>query len=458
MLDRALLTCPKSVAELEQEESLRWTFRVPHQNVPSGVLPIASHGQGVWVYDETGRAYLDGCSGAIVCNLGHGNPAIVEAQAAQSRQISFAFSGHMESKPKRMLRETILSRCNAYAEVLFFNSGSEAIEAAVRASRIYWIARGLPTKTHILSRTISYHGITEGALRLSGHNERRQVLPANQLSQPLVSTSYCFRCPFKRTPATCDTECASDLDNWIDRIGSSNIAAFLFEPVVGASGGAIGGPAAYFQKIRQITSARDVLLIADEVMTGFGRIGSWLGLDRWGISADLVVVGKGLGAGYTPISALLISPRVWETISSRPDIAQRIFGHTYGGNPASCATALAVINQIEEQRVFQNVVSRGPQLHDLLHSIAAEFPTVIDVRGEGLLWGLELDARNAAQALASAALRCGLLVYPCTSFLGVGLGEAILVAPPLNSSSNEIVELGRRLRMALATYQDWRSS
>jgi adenosylmethionine-8-amino-7-oxononanoate aminotransferase len=346
-----------------------------------------------------------------------------------------------------------LSKCPGYTQVLFFNSGSEAIEAALRVSRLYWVAQNQPTKTQILSRTISYHGMTEGALRASGHSERRQVLVNATMSQPVVPTSYCFRCPFKKTPGTCQTECADELEHWLDRIGENNVAGFVFEPVVGASGAAIDSPAAYFQKLRKITTDRNALLIADEVMTGFGRLGEWLGLNRWGISADLTVVGKGLGAGYTPISALLISEHVWKVISLQAGLPNRIFGHTYGGNPVSCATALEVLHQIEKQDVLSNVRAKSPKLRKILCALMASHSSVIDVRGQGLLWGLELAEPGQSQALTAAAMQHGLIIYPCASFLGVGKGDAIIVAPPLNITDGELEELERRLRKALATLE-----
>jgi adenosylmethionine-8-amino-7-oxononanoate aminotransferase len=421
---------------------------------PQASFPTVSHGQGVWLYDVEGKNYLDGCSGAIVSNLGHGNQAIVEAQAAQGRKISFAFRSQMDSLPNAELRAKVLSKCPGYTQVLFYNSGSEAIEAALRLSRLYWVALNQPAKTQVLSRTISYHGMTEGALRVSGHNERRQVLAHATLSQPLVPTSYCFRCPFQKTPGACQTECGDELGHWVDRIGENNVAAFLFEPVIGASGGAINGPTAYFQKIREIATDRNVLLIADEVMTGFGRLGEWLGLERWGITADITVTGKGLGAGYTPISALLISEKVWKVICARPGLPKQIFGHTYGGNPVSCATAIEVMRQIESQDVMGNVRAKSPRLRDILRALMADHPSIIiDVRGEGFLWGLELARKGDAEALTSAAMHHGLMIYPCTGFLGVGKGDAMLVAPPLNITDGELDELETRLRNALATLE-----
>lgn len=424
----------------------------PESSLETG-LPVASHGRGIWIYAEDGREYLDGSSGAIVCNLGHGNRAILDAQAAQGRRLAYTFSGHMQSRPREQLREAVLSKCPSFAHVLFFNSGSEAVEAALRASRIYWQARRQASKTQILSRTISYHGITDGALRVSGHSDRRQVLDNQLVSQPIIPTSYCFRCPFEKRPTTCSRECASDLDIWINRIGKDNIAAFIFEPIVGASGAAINAPPEYYADLRKITRAADILLIADEVMTGFGRVGNWLGLDQWSVAADITVIGKGLGAGYAPISALLMSHEVWEVISANPALAQRIFGHTYGGNPVSCATALAVIQQIEENSVLQNVNAQSPILEKQLSQIAAEFTAVVDVRGNGFLWGLELARDGDAKRLTLAALECGLLVYPCTSFLGVGRGDAIIVAPPLISNQEELAELDVRLRRSLTMLQ-----
>lgn len=412
-------------------------------------MPNMVSGQGVWLKDDCGNIYLDGCSGAIVSNLGHGQVDILRAQSEQATKLSFAFRTQMTTPALLNLKNKILSLCPDYAEVLFFNSGSEAIEAAARIARLFWRSKGRGEKSEILARSISYHGMTEGALRLSGHNRRRVSLPDGlQTLENAVATPYCLRCPFNKKPGACQLECADDLLARV-RDQKEATAAFVFEPIVGASGAAIPSPLGYARKVRRILDEHDVLLIADEVMTGFGRIGEWLALSRSEIVADITVLGKGLGAGYAAISAVLISGKIWQGLKESPE-GELIFGHTYGGNPVACATALAVIEFLEQNEVLDHVRRLSSILCEALQKLAACYSEFIaEVRGEGFLYGLELSGGLTASKLTAAALDEGLFIYPCTDFLGLGRGEAVLVAPPLISQEIDIQELSVRLNRAL---------
>ncbi|MBL0389287.1 aspartate aminotransferase family protein [Tumebacillus sp. ITR2] len=420
--------------------------------------PVVDYGQGVYLYDQQGTQYLDGCSGAIVANLGHGLKQIADAAYEQALKVSFTYRTQFTSPAAETLAQRLVEKSPGMDWVFFVNSGSEATEVALRLAWQYWQERGKPEKRKVLSRRVSYHGMTLGALGVSGHYGRRHRYNWLLHEEPAVAEAYCYRCPFALEPESCGLKCADDLERKIRQAGADQVAAFIAEPIVGASGAALTPPAGYFEKIREICDRYDVLLIADEVMTGLGRTGEWFGMDHWNVKPDLIAVGKGMSAGYSPIAAIMASERVMETIRAGSGVG--VFGHTYSGNPQSCAISLAVLDYVEENGLVEQVRETGQRMEAMLRQLASVHGIVGDVRGKGLLFGMELVADRAkkscfdsklqvANRLVSTAMQNGLVIYPSQGMVDLYAGDAILVAPPFVINEQELQEMTERLDKSL---------
>lgn len=423
--------------------------------------PLATKASGPFIRDAAGREWIDGSSGAIACSIGHGHPHVIEAVRRQLENASFLYRTQFANEPALHLAERLCQRLG-YAAAFFVNSGSEAVETALRLAQIYWRERGQPTKTRILSRKISYHGSTIGSLALSGHWPRRRTggpLP----SEPTLPTPYPLRDVPSRPGLSTGVAQALAVEEDILRHGAHTIAAVIVEPIVGASGGVIVPPHDYLEALRQVCDRHDVLLIGDEVLTGLGRTGRWLGMDHGGVRADIVCLGKGLNAGYVPISGILASAPIYETLVARR--ANFGLGHTHSNHPVAAAAANAVLDVLEAEDLVARSATLGASLGGRLRSMAHDMPFVAEVRGKGMLWGLELVQDNIAFApwpaearvadrVVQHAFQEGLIVYPATDFIAGVSGDAIIVAPPLNTP-NAVLEslvdrLGRALVSALA--------
>jgi adenosylmethionine-8-amino-7-oxononanoate aminotransferase len=312
--------------------------------------PTATHGEGIYLYDHTGKKYVDGSSGAVTASIGHGVPEIIEAMHEQAKKVSFVYRSQFTSEPAEVLAQKLNNLVNAAEDYwsFFVNSGSEATETAMKIAIQHWQEQGVFRKQKIISRWVSYHGITLGALSMSGHVKRRERFVPLLENYPSVSAPYCYRCPFNQTFPDCQLFCANDLETAIQRIGAEHIAAFIAEPIVGAAGGVIVPPVGYYQQISNICNRHNILFIADEVMTGIGRTGKMFGMDHWGVKPDIIALGKGMSAGYTAIAAALVSDKVMKPILQGS--GSIMSGHTYSANPQSAAIALAVLNYIEKHR------------------------------------------------------------------------------------------------------------
>lgn len=422
--------------------------------------PQVAHGQGVFLYDTEGRQYLDGCSGAVTANIGHGVTQIVEAMSAQAAQVAFSYRSQFTNGPAEELAAELARLAPGDLNWTFFvNSGSEALETALKIAVQYWQERGEDDRTWVLSRKMSYHGITLGALSLSGfHQRRRRFTPLLQES-PVVVPPYCYRCPLGRTYPGCGVTCAEDLEAVVSRLGPQRVAAFVAEPMVGAAGGAFSGPPEYFGRIREICDRHGILFIADEVMTGMGRTGRLFAIEHWGVTPDVIALGKGLSAGYTPLAATLVSDRVMGVI--RRGSGQVMSGHTFSANPLSCAVGLAVLRYVQEHGLAEHAAEMGGLMRKWLQALQRRHPILGDVRGAGLMWGLELVAdpagptpfppqRQVTSLLVESARRRGLLLYPALVGADAAGGDAVLVAPPLTITAAELDLLVHRLDAALA--------
>ncbi|MGD6781155.1 aspartate aminotransferase family protein [Sutcliffiella horikoshii] len=425
--------------------------------------PVISHGNGVYLYDVTGKKYLDGSSGAVTASIGHHVQAVIDAMADQASKVSFVYRSQFSSVPAEKLATKLSSITPGDINWSFFvNSGTEAVETAMKISIQYWQEVGKPDKNQIISRWKSYHGITIGALSLSGHADRRKRFEPLLEKSPVVEPPYCYRCPFNLEYPSCGLKCAEDLERAILEIGNENIAAFVAEPVIGAAAGAICPPDGYYQKISEICKKHDILFIADEVMTGIGRTGKMFAMEHWGVTPDIICIGKGMSAGYTPIAATLVSERIVESILKGSKVIMS--GHTYSANPQSAAVALAVIEYIESQNLVSNGEQLGDYLLQKLSQLKQTYSFIGDVRGKGLLLGMEIVADHATKypysqekavtpRLVELAQKNGLLIYPASAGIeGIG-GDAVIIAPPLSINQQEMDELITILELTLNELQ-----
>ncbi len=421
--------------------------------------PVIDYGKGVYLYDITGKRYLDASSGAVTANIGHGVQEITEAMLEQAKKVSFVYRSQFSSEAAEKLAKKIaLSTPGDLNWSFFVNSGSEATETAMKIAIQYWQENGCPRKIKILSRWVSYHGITLGALSMSGHPGRRSRFVPLIADSPVISPPYCYRCPYNKQPNTCNYECAKELEIAVRRIGSESVAAFIAEPIVGAAGGAITPPKDYYKVIKEICDRYEILFIADEVMTGFGRTGRMLACEHWDVVPDIVSLGKGMGAGYTPIAATLVSERVMVPIQNGSKSIMS--GHTLSANPQSSAVALAVIDYLEKHNIVTDVEVKGTYLISLLGKLKSQFMFIGDIRGKGLLIGVEFVENpktkqsfprewNVAERIIKAAKAKGLLLYPAAAGLDGTSGEAIIISPPLTITKREIEELVQLFSSAL---------
>jgi len=414
--------------------------------------PMISHGNGIYLYDKTGKRYIDGSSGAVTANIGHHIHEIIDAMNQQAKKISFVYRSQFTNEPAEILAEKISKLFNQTKHnwAFFVNSGSEATETAMKIAIQHWQEKGMKGKNKILSRWMSYHGITIGALSMSGHPERRARFVPLLEDFPTISPPYCYRCPYNSSFPSCNLMCAFELEKAINRIGADQIAAFIAEPIIGAAGGAIVPPKGYYQSIKKICKKHNILFIVDEVMTGFGRTGKMFAFEHWCTEPDIVALGKGMSAGYAPIAATVVSEEVMEPIKKGSKIVMS--GHTYSANPQSAAASLAVIDYLEKNNLVDKAMNSGQYLTMKLKKLQTYYPIIGDVRGKGLLIGVEFVSDmmkklpfkkdvNVTNLFISQAQQNGLLLYPAQAGIeGVG-GDAILVAPPLTSELSELDEL-----------------
>jgi adenosylmethionine-8-amino-7-oxononanoate aminotransferase len=420
------------------------------------IYPVIDYGKGIYLFDMDGKRYVDAASGAVTANIGHGVTEIIEAMNEQAKKVSFVYRSQFTSEAAENLAEKIANMLSGDLNWCFFvNSGSEATETAMKMAIQYWQEKGVQTKTKVLSRWVSYHGITLGALSMSGHTGRRARFVPLLEDFPVINPPYCYRCPYNLEAPSCGYLCAHELETAIKRIGADHIAAFIAEPVIGAAGGAIAPPKDYYKVIKKICENNDILFIADEVMTGCGRTGTMLASEQWGISPDIVALGKGMGAGYAPIAAAIATEKVIAPILAGTKVVMS--GHTLSANPQACAAALAVLEYLQQNNIIQEVESKGAYLRTQLEKLKSLFSFIGDVRGKGLLLGLEFVQdvvsktpfpRSAliTQRIVELAKEKGLLVYPAGAGIDGINGDSIIISPPLTISYKEMEELVHLLK------------
>ncbi|MGO0060554.1 aspartate aminotransferase family protein [Brevibacillus fluminis] len=425
--------------------------------------PKISHGKGIYLYDQDGKEYIDGCGGAVTASIGHGVQEIADAMVEQARQVSFAYRSHFSSDAVEQLGAKLAEWAPGSLNWTFFvSSGSEATETAQKIAIQYWQEKGYERKNRIISRWMSYHGITMGALSMSGHVLRRKRFTPLLADYPAISAPYVYRKPEELSIEEYAHKCADELEVAIRRIGKENIAAFIAEPVIGASGGALVAPAGYFERIREICDKNEILFIADEVMTGMGRTGKPFGINHWNVVPDLMALGKGMSAGYTPMAAAMATDEIIETIAKGSGLIMA--GHTYSANPQSAATSLAVVRYMEAHNLVEKAAVQGEYLLAQLKQIVADYEMVGDARGLGMLTGLEFvknkETKESFPASVAAGTRVlqrayakGLIIYPAMSGADGLVSDSIIVAPPLTITREEIDRLLGILRAAIEEVQ-----
>ncbi len=421
--------------------------------------PCITHGKGIYLYDTTGNKYIDGSSGAVTASIGHGVQEIIDAMDKQAKKVSFVYRSQFSTKVAEELAEKISVISPGDLNWSFFvNSGSEATETAMKIAIQHWQEKGIKTKTKFISRWMSYHGITMGALSMSGHIGRRERFETILDRYPSLSTPYYYRDTNGRTTEQCDDFYAAEFEQEILRVGSEHIAAFIAEPIVGAAGGALTPSKEYFKKMKAVCEKYDVLFIADEVMTGLGRTGKMFAMEHFGVVPDMMATGKGMSAGYTPIAAAIISDHVMEPILKGSKFIMS--GHTFSANPQSAATALAVINYIEKNNLVQQSAENGKYLKEKINRFAVKSNIIGDVRGKGLFIGIEFvqDKKtrepfprkmDMVNQVVRANFEEGLLVYPANAGIDGLNGDAVILAPPLTITRPEIDDLVDRFMRSI---------
>ncbi|MDW3116945.1 MAG: aspartate aminotransferase family protein [Roseovarius pacificus] len=424
-------------------------------------LPRLANARGLWVTDSEGREYLDAVSGgAAVSAIGHGDPTVREAILAQLDRVAYAHSSFFTSDPAEDLAETLVASApDGIAKVAFCSGGSEAVEGALKLARQYWVERGQPQKSRIIARRQSYHGATLGALSVGGNPARRALYAPLLFDAEFIAPCYAYR---DQRPGESEADyglrAARDLEDTILRLGAENVAAFIAEPVVGATLGCAPAVSGYLCEIRRICDAHDVLLILDEIMCGAGRTGHVHACLEDGVAPDLMTMAKGLGGGYLPIGAVLIGGQIADAIAA----GSGRLGHglTYMGHPVACAGALAVQRVIAGEGLVERAALRGAALRARLEARFGQHPHVGDIRGRGLFLGLELvqdretktpfdPARSLHAVVKRTAMARGLMIYPSGGTVDGAQGDHILLAPALTVSEAELDEIVARLALAL---------
>ncbi|WP_088156562.1 aspartate aminotransferase family protein [Achromobacter xylosoxidans] len=422
--------------------------------------PVAVRGQGVWVYDSAGRSYLDGSGGAAVSCLGHNHPDVQAAMHAQIDALAYAHTSFFTTEVAERLAERLVADAPpGISHAYFVSGGSEAVEAALKMARQYFVEIGQPERRHIVARRQSYHGNTLGALAVGGNAWRRAQFAPLLIEVEHVSPCYAYRDQREDESAEQYGErLAQELEQTFERLGPGTVMAFVAEPVVGATAGAVTAVPGYFRRIREVCDRHCVLLIADEVMCGMGRTGTLYAVEQEGVTPDLITIAKGLGGGYQPIGAVMVQQRIVDAMQQGSGFFQH--GHTYLGHAIACAASLAVQDVIRRDGLLARVQAQGAGLRQRLDSALGAHPHVGDIRGRGLFMGIELVQDRASKQTFDPALSLharikreamarGLMVYPMGGTIDGRQGDHVLLAPPFIISDDELDQLTERLSGAI---------
>lgn len=423
-----------------------------------GRKPVLDQARGVYMWDKNGRRYLDGSSGAMVCNIGHSNENVLAAMRQQMEKSTFGYRLHFETEASETLARRLAGKMpEGLDRVFFVSGGSEAVESALKLARQHALARGAPRRWKVISRRPSYHGCTLGALAVTGYAPLTEPFAPMMQQMPMIPAPRAYLDGLDPTARETGQHYADMLEARIEAEGPESVLAFILEPIGGASTGALVPPPGYLERVRAICDRFGVLLIADEVMTGAGRTGAFLGGDHWGLRPDILVMSKGLGSGYAPLGAMVADRRLVEPVLDAGGFAH---GFTYAGNPLACAAGLAVMEEIDRQDLCANAAAMGEILLARLGGLMQRHEIIGDVRGKGLLTAFEFMSDratkaplpkhlNAHQRFVDIAYDRGLIVYSRRTRDGLE-GDHVLVCPPLILNGGHIDELIDGLDGALA--------
>ena len=435
--------------------------------------PTATTARGVMIRDSTGKEYIDASGGAAVSCLGHSHPDVLSAMHQQLDQLAYAHTSFFTSQAAEELADELITHApEGLNRVFYVSGGSEAVEAALKLARQYFVEHGQPRRRFIIARRQSYHGVTLGALAVGGREWQRKQFGPLLIETHHVSPAYEYR--GKRADETVQAygaRLAEEFESKIDELGGKNVIAFVAETVVGATLGAVPAVPGYFRRVREICDRHGILLILDEVMCGMGRTGTLHACEQEGISPDIIAIAKGLGGGYAPIGALLIEEKIFNTLAEGSGAF--LHSHTYMGHPLACAAALAVQRVIRRDKLLENVRRQGDYLSRSLNERFGNHPFVGDLRGRGLFQGIEIVSDRGTKApfdpscklharIKHQALTRGLMIYPMGGTVDGTRGDHVLLAPPFiidNGTIDAIVErLGDAIDAAVAAKSELRSS
>ncbi len=426
-----------------------------HRQLRHG-LPLAVGGEGAWLIGADGKRYLDGSGGAAVSCLGHAHPDVLAAMHAQIDRLAYAHTSFFTTEVAEQLADQLIATApQGMSHVYFVSGGSEAVEAALKMARQYFVEIGQPQRQHFIARRQSYHGNTLGALAVGGNAWRRAQFKPLLIDVTHVAPCYPYRDQQpSETPEQYGQRLVAELAQAIDQLGGENVIAFVAETVGGATAGVLTPVPGYFKAVRELCDQHGILLILDEVMCGMGRTGTLHACEAEGVVPDLLTIAKGLGGGYQPIGAVLAQRRLVETFRAGSGMFQH--GHTYLGHAVACAAALAVQQVIARDGLLDRVQVLGAHLEQRLRAQLGQHPHVGDIRGRGLFWGIELVAERASKQwfdpsrklhakLKADAMARGILVYPMGGTVDGQAGDHVLLAPPFICSEAEIDFLVERL-------------
>ncbi len=421
---------------------------------------VISHGEGPYLIDTKGKQYLDACCGAAVSCLGHNHPKVTQAIKDQVDKIAYAHTSFFTSDSSEQLADHLISIAPSNMEQVYFvTGGSEANEAAIKLARQYFVEIGQPQRQHFIARRQSYHGNTVMTLAVGGNELRKRmfapILPSTHHIAP------CFAYREQNDEESCEDytkRITDELEAKILQLGADSVIGFIAEPIVGATAGAVTPTTGYFQRVREICDKYGILLILDEIMCGMGRTGHHFAITPEKIEPDIITIAKGLGGGYQPIGATLISEQLSHAIKQGTGHFQH--GHTYISHPTVTAAALAVQKEIQNEGLLENVTKQGAYLKNALHSAFDSHPHVGDIRGRGLFLGIEFVQNKARKTpfppafplhkhLKAIAMELGLLVYPMPGTIDGEYGHHVLIAPPFIIDRNHCDELVRKLALAV---------
>ena len=433
--------------------------RIIHRSL-AGTLPVAVAGRGVYLVDRDGKEYLDASGGAAVSCLGHQHPEVIAAMHAQIDRLAYAHTGFFTTDVAEELADLLIEDAPAgIGHVYMVSGGSEAVEAALKMARQYFVETGEPERTTFIARRQSYHGNTLGALAVGGNEWRRRQFAPLLVDVGRVSPCYEYRdrAP-SETPRQYSERLAAELEAEIQRIGPRRVIAFVAETVVGATLGAVPATEGYFRRVRETCDRHGILFIADEVMCGMGRTGTLHAVEQEGVAPDLMAIAKGLGGGYQPVGAVLASRRIVEAFRKGSGMFQH--GHTYIGHAIGAAAALAVQKVIRRDKLLDQVKARGQYLARRLHEALGQHPHVGDIRGRGLFMGVELVEDRASKRpfepglklhgrVKAEAMQRGLMCYPMGGTIDGQRGDHVLLAPPFIATEAQLDQVVERLAGAI---------